>query len=203
VLFLDEVPEFGRQALESLRQPLEDGVVTVTRARGSVRFPARFQLVAASNPCPCGYWGDEAEPCLCSVPERRRYRQRLSGPLLDRLDLRLDLPRLGADEVLAHAPGEGSAAVAQRVAAARACMRRRQGALNAALPEADVRRHAQLGDEAQRLARELVARLRLSGRGYTRLLRVARTIADLSGTDRVDAGALAEAAAYRGAGSGA
>jgi magnesium chelatase family protein len=197
VLFMDELPEFGRRTLEALRQPLEEGRVTVSRVGGSVTFPARFLLVAARNPCACGYDGDPLEPCVCPPGERQRYQRRVSGPLLDRFDLRVRLPRLTPAEVLARAPGEASAAVARRVLAARHRMLERQGALNAALAGAELRRSAALTSGAHRLAHELIGRLRLTGRGYERVLRVARTVADLAGERGVGEAQLAEAAAYR------
>ncbi|MEJ2666483.1 MAG: YifB family Mg chelatase-like AAA ATPase [Deinococcales bacterium] len=203
VLFLDELPEFGRHILEALRQPLEDGFVSISRVGGGVTFPARFLLVAARNPCPCGYDGDPQQPCQCTPGARRRYRQRVSGPLLDRFDLRVRLPRLTPAEVLQRAPGEASEAVAARVAAARRRMLARQGAPNAELGGAALRAAARLTPAAQRLARHLVERLHLSGRGFERVLRVARTIADLTaGADDgavVSEDAMAEAAAYRDA----
>lgn len=197
VLFLDELPEFGRRSLEALRQPLEEGRVTISRVGGAVTFPARFLLAAARNPCPCGYDGDPLEPCVCGPGDRQRYRLRVSGPLLDRFDLRVSLPRLTPDEVLAGASGETSRTVAERIAAARSRMRLRQGSLNATLAGATLRDASRLTPAARRLAADVVRRLRLSGRGYERVLRVARTIADLAGEERVAETALAEAAAYR------
>ncbi|MEJ2357442.1 MAG: YifB family Mg chelatase-like AAA ATPase [Deinococcales bacterium] len=197
VLFLDEMPEFGRRTLEALRQPLEEGHVTVSRAAGSVTFPARFLLIGARNPCPCGYDGDPHEPCICPPGDRQRYQRRISGPLLDRFDLRVRLPRLTASEVLARAPGETSSAVARRVLAAREGMLARQGTLNAALAGAALRECARLTGPGRRLARDLIGRLRLTGRGYERVLRVARTLADLAGDATVGESHLAEAAAYR------
>jgi magnesium chelatase family protein len=197
VLFLDELPEFDRRTLEALRQPVEEGHITISRAKGTITFPARFLLVGARNPCACGYDGDPQEPCVCSPGERQRYRRRISGPLLDRFDLRVRLPRLTPAEVLARAPGEPSAVVAARVLDARAGMLERQGSLNAALTGAELRETARLTPGSRRLARDLVARLRLTGRGYERVLRVARTLADLAGDAAVGEPHLAEAAAYR------
>ena len=197
VLFMDEFPEFGRRALELLRQPLEDGVVTISRTRASLTFPARFLLVASRNPCPCGFYGDGNRECSCSPEVRRRYRDRISGPLLDRIDLHLWVPRLPADELLRPAPGEASMVVAKRVAAARHRAHQRQGDLNATLSGRDLRRHCRLDPPAEAFAQTVAQRMTLSGRGYDRLLRVARTVADLAGSNRIEEGHLAEAVGYR------
>lgn len=198
VLFLDEAPEFARGVLEALRQPLESGVVVIARATGAVSLPARFQLVAAMNPCPCGRALDpDPDACVCGRAERQRYTTKLSGPLLDRIDLRLAVPRLTREELTAAGRGETSATVAARVADARARMLARQGCLNADLAGTELRRHAMPDGRAVDLLRELVDRLRLSARGFDRLLRVARTIADLEGVSRVHAAHLAEAASFR------
>jgi magnesium chelatase family protein len=197
VLFMDEFPEFSRRALEVLRQPLEDGVVTISRARAALTFPARFMLVAAQNPCPCGFYGDLQRPCTCAPLARQRYRERLSGPLLDRIDLRLSVPRLTPEELLRAPPGEPSARVQERVAAARALALERQGVPNAELSGAALRRHAALGAGAASFAQTLAKQLGLSGRGFDRLLRVARTVADLAGASHLETAHLAEAASYR------
>ena len=207
VLFLDELPEFARPVLEALRQPLESGVVQLSRASGSLTLPARFQLVAARNPCACGRWlaegseaaaaGPAASGCLCTPEQLQRYRRKLSAPLLDRIDLHLDLPRLTGDELLGAAPGEPSAPVAQRVLAARRLMLARQGCVNAELSGAGLRAHATPVPAAGALLRVLTERLDLSARGYDRLLRVARTIADLAGEPDIGGAHLAEAGAYR------
>jgi magnesium chelatase family protein len=197
VLFLDELPEWSRRALEGLRRPLEDGVVDLARARGARRFPARFALVAAMNPCPCGHDGDEGVPCRCHPVDRRRYQGRISGPLLDRFDLRLRVPRLTADELAGAAAGEGSAPVAARVAAARTLALARQGGVNALLEGRELDRHAALDADARRLLARAAAAGRVSARGADRLRRVARTLADLAGAPGVGAAHLAEALAYR------
>jgi magnesium chelatase family protein len=199
VLFMDEFPEFRRSALEVLRQPLEEGEVTISRVRASLTFPARFLLVAALNPCPCGYFGDLGRRCRCSHAQRHRYLSRLSGPLLDRLDLRLAVPRLTPDELLRLPAGEGSEAVRCRVAAGRRRAVKRQGMANAELAGRALRHHAPLVGDAEAFAREAARRLALSGRGFDRLLRVARTIADMEGKDRIGVGHLAEAVGYRDA----
>jgi magnesium chelatase family protein len=194
---MDEFPEFSRRALEVLRQPLEDGVVTISRARAALTFPARFMLVAAQNPCPCGFYGDPQRSCSCAPGARQRYRERLSGPLLDRIDLRLSVPRLAPEELLRAPPGEPSARVRERVVAARTRALERQGVPNAELGGAALRRHAALGASAVAFAQTLAKQLGLSGRGFDRLLRVARTVADLAGASQLEEAHLAEAAAYR------
>jgi magnesium chelatase family protein len=203
VLFLDELTEFRRDAAEGLRQPLEDGRVVVTRAVGSVEFPARFTLVAAANPCPCGFAGDPARRCTCPDHRVQAYRARLSGPLLDRVDLRLDVPRLTKQELLGETAGESSASVRARVEEARDRQRRRYGAMglhcNAQLPGPFARRQARTTPEARELLAEAVDRHELTGRGFDRALKVARTIADLAGHELIGADHVAEALAYRAA----
>jgi magnesium chelatase family protein len=201
VLFLDELPEFRRATLEVLRQPLEEGHVTVARHRGAFRMPARFQLVAAMNPCPCGRRGSVAGACSCTPGEVRSYLGRLSGPLLDRIDLHVPVPALAFDEA-SGPPGEATASVRARVAAARERQVRRSGGLgrpasNAALPAAALRRTVLPGSDGQRLLRHAVDRLGLSARGLDRLLRVARTVADLHHSEEVSSYDLAEALTYR------
>ena len=201
LLFLDELTEFHRDALEGLRQPLEDGRVVVTRALGSVEFPARFTLVAAAKPCPCGFRGDERTMCRCADHRVQVYRQKLSGPLLDRIDLRLRIPRLTKRELLGSGAGEGSAAVRGRVAVARERQLRRYGRMgvvcNAHLPGPLARRSAKLDTGAERLLERAVEGLGLSGRGFDRALKVARTVADLEGSELVGETHLSEALSYR------
>jgi magnesium chelatase family protein len=195
VLFLDELPQFPAHALDALRQPLEDRVVTVCRARRALRFPASFQLVAAMNPCRCGRRGDPLGGCGCSDESVRAYQARISGPLLDRIDLHVEVPLLRAGDLEGSA-GEPSAAVARRVCAARARQLAR-GATNAALPAPRLRAAAGLDPDAQKLLSSTIDRFHLSGRAHDRLLRVARTIADLDQAEGVLSSHLAEAVQFR------
>lgn len=201
VLFLDEVTEFRRDSLEGLRQPLEDGHVVIARASGAVEFPARFTLVAASNPCPCGFDGDPQRACRCLPNRVAQYRQRLSGPLLDRIDLQLSVPRLSRAELLGSDPGEPSATIRERVEAARERQRTRLVATpwtcNAQMPGNLARREARLTEAATTLLSVAVESLALSGRGFDRAVKVARTIADLAGAERVDQEHMAESLGYR------
>lgn len=201
VLFLDELPEFPRSVLETLRQPLEDGEVSVSRASGSVRFPARFILVAAMNPCPCGFLGDRDKPCLCAPSQLNNYSRRLSGPLLDRFDLRLNVPRLEYGELKSQAGAESSASVKERVSAARRIQSERLRGLsiytNAEMSSHQVKRFCRLDVAAEGLAAAAVNRLNLSPRGYFRLLKTARTIADLSAKADIGQAEIAEALQYR------
>ena len=197
VLFLDELPEFPRSALEALREPLETGCITISRAARQAEFPARFQLVAAMNPCPCGHAGSPLRACRCSPQAVARYQGRLSGPLLDRVDLQVEVPAV-PPEVLAAAPdGEAGAMVAERVAKAQACQAARQGGSNALLDSAALDRHAALDEAAARFLQTASTRLGWSARGQHRALRVARTIADLAGAEKVTVGHVAEAIQYR------
>lgn len=186
VLFLDELPEFNRGVLESLREPLETGVAAISRAALQIQYPARFQLVAAMNPCPCGYLGDPAGRCRCAPPEIARYRARLSGPLLDRIDLRVSVPAVASEELLdddSTAATLTTAVAAAQVRVARERQLRRAGQLNAELAGRELKKFCGLTREARLLLLQLRAKFELSARGVHRVLRVARTIADLSGPD--------------------
>lgn len=199
VLFLDELPEFSRHVLEVLREPLESGRIVISRATRQAEFPARFQLVAAMNPCPCGHAGDPQGRCRCTPDQIQRYRARISGPLLDRIDLSVEVPRVPLTELGAprHARDEDSASVRQRVIAARARQWRRAGLANAHLAGTALARDCQLGAAEQRLFELAMEKLGLSARAYHRVLRVARTIADLAAAERVGREHLAEALQLR------
>ena len=197
ILFLDELPEFDRKVLEVLREPLESGEIVIARARDKVRFPARFQLVAAMNPCPCGYLGDPSGRCRCSAEQIQRYRSKLSGPLLDRIDLHLHVAR---EATALHAnpdSGTSSAQAAATVAAARQRQEQRQGGANAFLDLQQLRQHCGLSDDDQHWLESACERLGLSLRAAHRLLKVARTLADLDAVDAIQRSHLAEALQYR------
>lgn len=198
VLFLDELAEFDRRVLEVLREPLESGRVAISRAAYQAEFPARFQLVAAMNPCPCGYAGDPRGRCACTPDQVRRYRGRVSGPLWDRIDLQLEVPRLPLAELNAiESVGEPSAAVRTRVCAARERQLARAGKANAALGNREIERDAALAATERCLLEGAVDKLGLSARAYHRILRVARTIADIASVERIDSAHLGEAIQYR------
>lgn len=201
VLFLDEFPEFSRAVLENLRQPLEDGFVTVSRAQGTVLFPARFLLVAAMNPCPCGFATDPDRPCVCIPTQMLNYRKRLSGPLLDRIDLMIEVPKVPTERLVDLTPGESSVAVRTRVQQARDRQIERYRSLglltNAELTSDQARRLVSPSNEARALLKQAVDTYRLSARAYFRILKVSQTIADLEGAEGVGAVHLAEALQYR------
>lgn len=197
VLFLDELPEFDRRVLEALREPLESGRIHISRAARQAEFPARFQLVAAMNPCMCGYAGDASGRCRCTPDQIARYRSRLSGPLLDRIDLQIEVPALDAAALQGAPDGESSALVRSRVRVAHERQLARQGKSNALLAGKEIDRHCTPDAEGRKLATQAIDRLRLSARAYHRVLRVARSIADLAGSVGVGAAHVAEAIQYR------
>jgi magnesium chelatase family protein len=202
VLFLDELPEFRTNVLEALRQPLEDGAVTISRAATSLSYPARFMLAAAMNPCPCGYYGDPAHACACTPVMIRHYRARLSGPLLDRIDMHIEMPAVRYRELSAERGGEPSEAIRERCARARAAQRERFAArpgvfANAHMAPKDNRAHCALTAVADALLRTAIARLKLSARAYHRVLKLSRTVADLAGAAQIQPAHVSEAIQYR------
>ncbi len=197
VLFLDELPEFDRRVLEVLREPLESGRITISRAAQQAEFPARFQLVAAMNPCPCGFLGDGERACACTPEQVRRYRGRLSGPLLDRIDLHVEVPRLPYRLLRGDNTEESSAMVRERVQAARERQRQRSGKPNAVLDISDIERHCSLTEKDYRLLESALEKFGLSPRAYHRILKVARTIADLADSNTIRTQHLTEAIGYR------
>ncbi len=201
VLFLDEMPEFNRRVLEVMRQPLEDKTVTISRAQGALTFPANFMLVSALNPCPCGYYGDTERVCTCSLGVIQRYRKRISGPLLDRIDINIEVPRVDYDKLTRTTPAESSASIRARVESARARQHRRFAgtdlACNADMGPAEIREYCILPPEGQALIRSAMRQMHLSARAYHRVLKVSRTIADLEDEDVIQTHHLAEALQYR------
>ena len=205
VLFLDELPEFHRNVLEVMRQPLEDGVVSIARAAASVTFPCRFMLVAAMNPCPCGHYGDAKRECRCTPIQMQRYRNRISGPLLDRIDIHVEVPAMEYQQLASLEKGESSAQIRERVVASRTLQRARFAKsksaqaihCNAGMRAKDVHKHCVLDDAAQGLLKAAMADLHLSARAYDRILKVARTIADLAAAENIAADHVAEAIQYR------
>jgi magnesium chelatase family protein len=202
VLFLDELPEFGTRLLEMLRQPMEDKQLTIARSAGSLTFPANFMLIGAMNPCPCGWFGDPVKECTCSHAMVSRYQKRISGPLLDRIDIHIEVPRVEYEKLSDDRLGEPSAAIRERVEAARERQRRRfegSGGMlsNADMGPAEVREHCPVDDAGRNLLRAAMQQLHMSARAYHRILKLARTIADLAGSETIETAHLAEAIQYR------
>ena len=201
VLFLDELPEFGTRNLETLRQPIEDKVVTISRAAGTLTFPANFMFIAALNPCPCGYFGDPERECSCSPQMVTRYQKRISGPLLDRIDIHIEVPRVDYDKLSSDRLGEPSEAIRERVEGARTLQRERfQGTsmvCNADMGPAEIREYCSLDGAGKALLRAAMQQLHMSARAYHRILKLARTIADLAGSERIETVHIAEAIQYR------
>jgi magnesium chelatase family protein len=202
ILFLDEMSEFKRDVLEFLRQPLEDHLVTISRTRQSVVFPAQFTLVASTNPCPCGYYGDNLQPCTCSPRQREQYWGKLSGPLMDRIDLQVMVSRLKPEEITAQPQGEGSTTIRERVKLARKMAGDRfqdepSISCNAQMQSRHFRKWCKLDTASQSLLENAIRRLNLSARASDRILKVSRTIADLSGSEDIQTSHIAEAIQYR------
>jgi len=201
VLFLDELPEFGSHTLEGLRQPLEDGLVSIARSTGTLTFPARFVLLAAMNPCPCGYYGDSLRECTCSPATVTRYQKRISGPLLDRIDIHIEVPRVDYAKLTDERRGEPSAAIQARVEQARELQRKRFAGTtltcNADMGPTEVREVCRLDEAGRSLVRAAMQQLQMSARAFHRILKLARTIADLAGSERIETVHLAEAIQYR------
>ncbi|MFQ6102123.1 MAG: YifB family Mg chelatase-like AAA ATPase [Anaerolineae bacterium] len=201
VLFLDELPEFGSRTLEGLRQPLEDGMVSIARSTGTLNFPARLMLVAAMNPCPCGYYGDPVRECTCSLATISRYQKRISGPLLDRIDIHIEVPRVDYDKLTDERLGEPSEVIRGRVEQAREAQRKRFAgtplSCNADMGPTEVRKICRLGETGRGLVRAAMQQLQMSARAFHRILKLARTIADLAGSERIETAHLAEAIQYR------
>ncbi|HXG65210.1 MAG TPA: YifB family Mg chelatase-like AAA ATPase, partial [Blastocatellia bacterium] len=201
VLFLDELPEFQRNVLEVLRQPLEDGRVTISRAAMSLTFPSRFMLAAAMNPCPCGYWNDPTRECKCTPMQIQRYVSKISGPLLDRIDLHIDVPAVKFKELASDTPGESSAAIRERVIRARRVQLERfhgeQIFANAQMTPRLIRKYCAIDAASKGLLENAITRLGLSARAYDRILKVSRTLADLDGKERIEPGHVSEAIQYR------
>jgi magnesium chelatase family protein len=201
VLFLDEFPEFNSRTLEVMRQPIEDKVVTISRAAGSLSFPANFQLIAAMNPCPCGYYGDPVRQCTCAPSTITRYQHRISGPLMDRIDIQIHVPRVDYEKLTNQRDGESSAEIRARVEAARQRQLKRFAGLdiltNADMRPAEVTEFCVLEESAETLMRSAMRQMQLTARAYHRVLKLSRTIADLAGEDVIQLPHLAEALNYR------
>jgi len=191
------VPEVGRAVLEALRQPLEDHIVTVSRAAGTLQFPAHFILIAAMNPCPCGFLGDQIKPCICTPTQTLRYRKKISGPLLDRIDLHIDVPRVKYEKLADEKVAEESAKIRSRIEKAREIQRKRFSKTNSEMRITDIKKYCRLDEKSKQLLKQAVVQMNLSARGYHRVLKLARTIADLEGSEKIKPLHIAEAIQYR------
>jgi magnesium chelatase family protein len=201
VLFLDELPEFRRDALETLRGPLEDGCITISRAKSQITFPANFLLVAAMNPCPCGYLGDARKTCRCSLGQIHKYQSKISGPILDRIDIHIEVPALSFQTLVSQEPAESSASIRERVCACRKTQRSRyrmrMHKTNSQMSPKDIKEFATPDPQGRKLIEMAMKELRLSARAYYKILKIARTIADLAGCEQIQSEHIAEAIQYR------
>ncbi|MBW1862478.1 MAG: ATP-binding protein, partial [Deltaproteobacteria bacterium] len=201
VLFLDEFLEFRKNVLEVMRQPMEDGKVTIARASTTLTFPSQFMLVAAMNPCPCGFFGDPQRPCMCTVPQIQRYKSRISGPLLDRIDIHIEVPAVKYKELSQESSGDSSTDIRNRVIGARTIQGERfkhsRIHSNAQMTARFLKKHCQIGEDSKHLLQMAIDKLGLSARAYTRILKVSRTITDLAGEDSIQSSHIAEAIQYR------
>ncbi|KQC10290.1 MAG: hypothetical protein APR62_12280 [Smithella sp. SDB] len=201
VLFLDELPEFKKNVLEALRQPLEDGTITITRSSVTASFPAKFMLIAAMNPCPCGYFGDRVRTCHCSPQQIRQYQSKISGPLMDRIDLHIEVPSVKYRALSDKETGESSMPIKERVNKARELQKKRFGSddivCNARMTEKQIQEFCQIGEEAHKLIEMAIEKLGLSARAVNRILKVSRTIADLENSSNIESVHVAEAIQYR------
>jgi magnesium chelatase family protein len=201
MLFLDELPEFGNRMLEMLRQPLEDKLVSISRSAGSLTYPANFTLIGSMNPCPCGYYGDPVKECTCSVSMVKNYQKKISGPLMDRIDIHVEVPRVPFEKLSSQRTGEPSATVRERVEAARAVQRERFKDIslqtNSDMGPAEIRQFCPLDQTGTNLIKAAMQQMQLSARAYHRILKLARTIADLAGSEAIQTPHIAEAIQYR------
>jgi magnesium chelatase family protein len=198
VLFMDEFPEYRTDVIESLRQPLEDGEVTVTRAKSVANFPARFMLISSQNPCPCGYYGDKEIECTCSLNQILNYNRKISGPILDRIDIRIDTPRVKIDELMSKEDGESSEKIKERVSKASQIQIKRQNKLNGKLSNKEVKKFAALTEKAEDFLKQAAINLKLTARSVNRVVRISRTIADTFDSKNVEISHVSEALNYRG-----
>jgi len=199
VLFLDELPEFASHTLDQLREPIESGYINIVRAGARVQYPSQFQLLAAMNPCKCGYYGDPSQPerCQCSAAGIEKYRGKVSGPLLDRIDLYIDIPRVKLSDLQELPQGESSAEIQQRVIKAQQTQLKRQGSLNVNLQSGDLDIHCVLNQQCQNTLRQAEEKLHLSARAYTKVIKIARTIADMQSMEGIEKAHIMEALGYR------
>lgn len=198
VLFMDEFPEYRTDVIESLRQPLEDGEVTVTRAKSVANYPAKFMLIASQNPCPCGYYGDKEIECTCNMNQILNYNRKISGPILDRIDLRIDIPRVKIDELMSKEEGESSEEIKERVSKTFQIQIKRQNKLNGKLTNKELKKHANLSEKAENFLRQAANNLKLTARSVNRIIRISRTIADSFESNYIELSHVSEALNYRG-----